>query len=105
MKMSNYLLPDNHQSRRPSTFIDSCSSNEDNVAALHQTNRSRNIIAFDDAIVDIGDCGSSESTNSVDEEDTQSRSSSTDLNNFLKIKEVANNIPIINNYRKDLSDK
>lgn len=67
-------------------FIDSASSNEDNVS-FQKTMAPRNIIAFDDAVVDIGDCGS-ESTNSVDEEDNQSRSSSTDLNNFLKIKEV-----------------
>lgn len=77
-------------------YIDSTSSEEDNNyvnVVKSAAGATKNILAFDDAVLemdndsDSGDEHEEQNTNSVDE-DLQSRSSSTDLNNFLEIKQV-----------------
>lgn len=75
-----------------SIFIDSTSpeGDEDQRDAEYEVNLSsfvpRNILAFDDAVLETHE--EYEMDRNCDEEDTQSRSSSTDLNNFLQIKQV-----------------
>lgn len=72
-----------------SIFIDhSCSDEEDTMDKLSSF-VPRNILAFDDAVLEMDeeDYDSDYGNENIDE-DSQSRSSSTDLNNFLQIKQV-----------------
>lgn len=76
-----------------SIFIDSTSpeGNEDEGDAEYKVNWNscvpRNILAFDDAVLETHEEYELD-RNCDEEEDTYSRSSSTDLNNFLQIKQV-----------------
>lgn len=77
-----------------SIFIDHSSSEEDVVAVdpskCSNTISRRNILAFDDAVLETDENGYDSDLGDAqsDAEDTYSRSSSTDLNNFLQIKQV-----------------
>lgn len=79
-----------HQEPPVSIFIDHSSSEEDvdlvKSGLTHHVRR--NILAFDDAVLEMDEEGFDSECPESDQEDTQSRSSSTDLNNFLQIKQV-----------------
>lgn len=71
-------------------FIDNqLSSDEEPDGSGDLTAPPRNILAFEDAVLEPTDeCDAEFSYRNTDDEDTQSRSSSTDLNHFLQIKQV-----------------
>lgn len=78
--------------RHVSIFIDKGSSSEEHIPPKRSATPipQKNILAYDDDLLDIDndDSDGIYSGNCSCDEDTQSRSSSTDLNNFLQIKQV-----------------
>lgn len=74
-----------------SIFIDKDTSSEEETNTRIRSGTpipQKNILAYDDAQLEIVDSDGTCSGNVSCDEDTQSRSSSTDLNNFLQIKQV-----------------